>query len=121
MIRRAVCGLAIALVVLIFSSAAWALKASPTEILADPDRFDGKFVTLTGKVTKVKPRISQKGNPYYTFDLHDGRRGITVFSFGEPPCNENVPATVEGQFQKVKRQGRYTFYNQMDATNVACH
>lgn len=120
MTRRAVVGLAVALVVVIASSAAWALKASPTEILADPDRFDGKFVTLTGKVTKLKPRTSQKGNPYYTFDLHDGRRGITVFSFGRPPCNQDVPATVEGHFQKVKRQGRNTFHNQVEATAVVC-
>ena len=120
MIRRAVSGLAVALVVLLSSSAGWALKASPTEILADADRFDGKLVTLTGQVTKLKPRVSQKGNPYYTFDLHDGRRGITVFSFGKPPCNEGVPATVEGHFQKVKRQGRNTFHNQVDATTVVC-
>jgi hypothetical protein len=27
---------------------------------------------------------------------------------------------VEGTFQKVKRQGRYTFYNEVTATTVTC-
>lgn len=108
------------LAVLLLPLAAWAVTASPGEILGDPDRFDGKLVTVTGRVTVLKAKISGKGNAYYTFALDDGGRAITVFSFGEPECPEGRTAMVEGQFQKVKRVGRYTFRNQIDAVSVRC-
>ncbi|MBI4218528.1 MAG: hypothetical protein HY682_00185 [Chloroflexi bacterium] len=110
----------LAVAVLILPLAAWAVTASPGEILNDPDRFDGKLVTVTGSVTVLKAKISGKGNAYYTFTLDDAGRAITVFSFGKPECPEGRTATVEGQFQKVKRVGRYVFRNQIDAVTVRC-
>ena len=56
---------------------------------------------------------------YYTFDLSDGKQAVRVFSFGESPCRPGA-ATVEGTFEKVKRQGRYVFYNEITATTVRC-
>lgn len=108
------------LVVLVIPPAALALTASPSEILANPERYDDKLITTSGAITNVKPRVSRKSNAYYTFELHDGKRGITVFSFGEPPCSNGAQAGVEGQFQMIKRVGRYTFRNQVDATSVRC-
>jgi hypothetical protein len=121
MMRRGIWSLSVALAILLYSAAgAWALKTSPSELLAHADGFDGKLVTLSGTVSKLDPRVSRKGNSYYTFELYDGRRAITVFSFGEPRCRNGVQANVEGRFQKVKRVGRYTFHNQVDATSVVC-
>lgn len=94
-------------------------NASVSAILADPDRFDGQTVALRGTMMNLRERVSQRGNAYYTFDLSEGARAVRVFSFGTPPCRSGV-VTVEGTFLKVKRQGRYTFYNQVDAANVAC-
>lgn len=99
---------------------AWALQSSPTEILGDTDRFDGQIVTISGTLTNVQPRVSQRGNAYFTFELSDGRKSITVFKFGESPCRAGTPATAEGRFQKVKQVGRYTFRNQVDATKITC-
>ncbi len=59
------------------------------------------------------------GHSYYTFDLSDGKQAVRVFSFGTALCRGGA-ATVEGSFEKVKRQGRYTFYNEVTATRVTC-
>lgn len=101
------------------SAPAQAVSTSPSEILANPDRFDNQPVTLRGTVTNLQERVSRAGNPYYTLDLGDGRRTVRVFSFGTAPCRAGT-ATVEGSFTKVKRQGRYTFYNEVTATRMTC-
>lgn len=106
-------------VVLVASSSAQGLSTSPTDILRDPDRFDGHTVTIRGTVTNLQERVSRAGNPYYTLDLSDGKHAIRVFSFGTAPCRAGA-GTVEGSFAKVKQQGRYTFYNEVTATRVVC-
>jgi hypothetical protein len=95
------------------------LKTSPGEILSNPDRFDHQVVSVEGAVTNLQERVSKAGNAYYTFDLNDGRQAIRVFSFGKASCRAGG-ATVEGVFTKVKQQGRYTFYNEIEARRVAC-
>ena len=101
------------------ATAAFAITASPGEILTNPGRYDGQPVALRGQITNLRERISRAGNAYYTFDLSDNGRSIRVFSFGSPPCRSGV-VTVDGTFSKVKHQGRYTFYNEIEATSVAC-
>ncbi len=97
-----------------------ALDTSPKAILADPDRFDGQPVTLQGTVTHFRTQVSARGNAYYTFDISDGRQAVRVFSSGESPCRNGQTVVVEGQFLKVKQQGRYRFYNEVDARRVEC-
>ena len=95
------------------------VRTAPSEILANGNRFDGQAITISGTITNFQERVSRAGNPYYTFDLSDGKRAIRVFSFGKAPCRSGG-ASVEGRFEKVKRQGRYTFYNEVTATRVTC-
>ncbi|HZP39501.1 MAG TPA: hypothetical protein VFE48_23730 [Methylomirabilota bacterium] len=101
------------------SVSAQVVKASPSDILGDPDRFDGQTIVITGTVTNLQERVSRRGNPYYTLDLRDGKQAIRVFSFGAAPCRAGA-ATVEGTFAKLKKQGKYTFYNEVEATRVTC-
>ena len=82
------------LVVLAAVRPAGALDASPSAILTNPDRFDGKGVTIQGTITNLRETVSRRGNDYYTFDLTDGSRAIRVFSFGKAPCRAGT-ATVE--------------------------
>ncbi len=78
-----------------------AVDLSPSEILADPDRFDGRSVTVRGTVTELR----ELGNAYFSFDLTDGERAIRVLSSGTPACGSGAAAAVQGVFQKVKREG----------------
>jgi hypothetical protein len=109
------------LCLLAVAKSAWpqALSASPSEILANADRFDRQPVVVTGVITNVQERVSRAGNAYYTVDLSDGEQSVRVFSFGRAPCRAGA-ATVEGTFEKAKQQGRYTFHNEVTATRVLC-
>src|SRR5262249_49181488 len=97
-----------------------AVQASPDTILTNPSRFDGQSVTVSGTITNLRETVSRRGNPYYTLDLSDGNRAIRVFSFGKAPCRSGT-AMVEGTFDRVKQVGRYTFHNEITATQVTCH
>jgi hypothetical protein len=107
------------LLALVTSASAQVVNTSPRDIIANRDRFDGQPVTISGTITNLQERVSRAGNSYYTFDLSDGKQAVRVFSFGTAPCRGGA-ATVEGSFEKVKRQGRYTFYNEVTATRVLC-
>jgi hypothetical protein len=111
----------VVVVVLFVAPLGWgASETTPAQILKGPDQFDGKAVTLLGTVTNLDARVSRRGNPYYTFDLAAGGWSIKVFSFGRPPCPVRSTVSVEGVFQKVKRVSGRTFYNEVEAHQVAC-
>ena len=101
------------------AGAAYAPATTPSEILANPDRFDGHIVTVEGKMTKLRQRVSRRGDPYYKFDLSDGTQAIRVFSLGISPCRSGA-VTVEGTFAKMKRGRRHTSYNVVSASRVIC-
>src|SRR2546425_13149504 len=114
--HRCACRLLIAIgalgLLLAAAGHAGALDTSLSAILTNPDRFDGT-------ITNLRETVSRRGNPYYTFDLSDGTRAIRVFSFGKAPCRAGT-AAVEGTFERVKQAGRYTFSNEVTATQVTC-
>ena len=108
--------IALLLLAVLGPNAAWALDASPSDIVANPHRYDGQSLTTTGRVTRLRSTVSRRGNPYYWFELRDARSGVTVFSFGTPECSEGTRATVEGRFDKVKQVSGRTFYNEISAS-----
>jgi hypothetical protein len=79
----------------------------------------GQAVTIEGTMTKLRQRVSRRGDPYYTFDLSDGKQAVRVFSFGRAPCRSGA-VMVEGAFNKMKRGGSYVFYNEVNASRVIC-
>jgi hypothetical protein len=121
--RRAVltglCGALTALALLALAGAGPA-AISPSELLADPDRFDGQTVTLQGTVEKFREGVSPDGAPYFKFRLSDEQTAVRVFSFGRSPCRSGMQATVDGVFEKVNRFGPRTHYNEVAATRVTC-
>jgi len=48
-----------------------ALKTTITDILTNPDKYDGKMVQVEGKVVSPQFKTSKKGNPYTSFKLKD--------------------------------------------------
>ena len=96
-----------------------AKKVSVQQILSNPDKYDGQEVSLQGKVTKIRPKVSKKGNEYATFTLIDeSGKGMNIFTFGHPPITDGQKVTVIGIYQKVKKVGRYTFYNEVEAKDI---
>lgn len=88
------------------------------DLLAEPDKWHGRAVVVTGGVGKLEPRTSKRGNPYYTFLLKDGMQSVTVFAYGTPEVRDGTRVQVEGTFLKIKRVGQYTFQNQVDAIRI---
>ena len=114
---------ALVLVALILAGATPALAGEANaittrDLLAAPDKWHGRPVILSGTATRLEPRTSQRRNPYFTFRLADHEGGVTVFSYGTPELREGQRVQIEGIFLKVKRVGKHTFQNQVDATRI---
>lgn len=88
------------------------------DLLAEPDRWHGRAIAVSGSVGKLVPRTSRRGNAYYTFLLSDGPASVKVFSYGVPEIMEGYQVQVEGTFLKVKRVGKSSFRNQVDARRI---
>jgi hypothetical protein len=96
------------------STFAHAAEATPSQLLANPSKFDGQHVTVAGTAQYVRPKTSRRGNEYETFSLCE-QTCVNVFTWGHPNIAQGKQLTVHGTFEAVKRVGRYTFRNEIDA------
>ena len=103
---------------LLTSDATRAADASIHSIATSPSNFDHQTVTLQGTALAVKETTSQRGNDYTTFKLQDGGDSVSIFTWGHPPLGNGDRVQVEGIFEREHHQGRYTFYNEVEATKV---
>jgi hypothetical protein len=92
-----------------------ALTLTVDALLNKPAKYDGQQVDVSGTVTQLQRGVSHQGNPYITFSLC-ASRCVHVFEFGAPNISEGQRLTVHGTFAAVKHVGKYTFYNEIDAT-----
>ena len=116
---RAILGVTLSILcVLIITTAAnaQAIKTTVGNILSNPDQYDGKMVQVEAKVFLPHFKSSKKGNAYTTFKLENDGQSLSVFSFGTLPINGGDVVRVIGMYQKIKKVGRYTFYNEIDAS-----
>ena len=72
---------------------------SVSELLADPERFNGQPVIVSGTISNYREGATSRGSRYYTFDLSDGTETVVVIALGEPPCQSGA-VTVEGTFER---------------------
>ena len=96
---------------------AQAIKTTVSEILNNPDKYDGKMVQVEGTIGSLRFKTSKKGNQYTTMTVRDSSNAmLKVFSFGTLPLQKNDSVIVVGRYQKVKHVGSYSFYNEIDAS-----
>jgi hypothetical protein len=103
---------------LIWMNVAKAADVSIHSIVSSPSSFDHQTVTLQGTAVAVKETTSQRGNDYTTFKLQDGGDSVSIFTWGHPPLGNGDHVQIEGVFEREHHQGRYTFYNEIEATKV---
>jgi hypothetical protein len=90
-------------------------------IVKKPQDFDHKGVSLKGAPVNVKETTSRRGNDYTTFNLQDAAGcTVKVFTWGHPTVSACDQVNVDGVFETEHHQGRYTFYNEIQANKVAC-
>jgi len=119
---RGLCAFALA-TVLIVSTPAMCIAADEVicSIAKKPQEFDHKNITLKGAATDVKETTSRRGYDYSTFRLQDPAGcAVKVFTWGHPDLNTCNQVSVDGVFETEHHQGRYTFYNEIQATKVNC-
>jgi hypothetical protein len=96
-----------------------AQETTVQKILANRDSYDGQEVSVSGTVSKLKLKTSKGGNDYTTFSLMSESGGsLTIFVWGQSKLKQGQKVKVTGTYRKVKRVGRYTFYNEIEATEI---
>ena len=88
-----------AILILGLALASQAAPVSVSELLADPERFNGQPVIVSGTISSYREGATSRGSRYYTFDLSDGTETVVVIALGEPPCRSGA-VTVEGTFER---------------------
>jgi len=93
---------------------------TPAEkILADKNSYDGKEVSVSGTVSGVKFKTSKGGKDYTTFTLIGEPGGrLKVFIWGKLKLHGGQKIRVTGKYYKVKKVEKYTFRNQIEATDI---
>lgn len=82
-------------------------------------KFDHQNVVLAGTVSALKETASKAGNAYTTFKLEDGSCFLDIFTWGHPTLASGDKVQIEGVFEVEHHQGKYTFYNEVQATSVS--
>jgi len=95
-----------------------ALSATVIDIVMNPEKFDGRRLSVTGVVDGLRLRRSRAGNPYATFSLCEGDKKLKVYTRGHPPIHNGQLVVVTGVFRQEKRVGRYVFKNEIDAESI---
>lgn len=96
-----------------------AQETTVQKILANRDSYDGQEVSVSGTVSKLKLKTSKGGNDYTTFSLLSESGGsLTIFVWGQSKLKQRQKVKVTGTYRKFKRVGRYTFYNEIEATEI---
>jgi hypothetical protein len=96
-----------------------AIETTVQKILANRDSYDGQEVSVSGTVSRLKLKTSKGGKDYTTFSLMSESGGsLTIFVWGQPKLKQGQKLKVTGTYRKVKRVGRYTFYNEIEATEI---
>jgi hypothetical protein len=93
-------------------------RVSVIDLMTNIDKYDRQLVRVSGTVTKYQERVSRRGNPYTVFKLQDGGQSVSVYSRSTLGLANGMKVNIEGIFWKVKKVGRYTFYNEINAESV---
>ena len=93
---------------------------TPAEkIVADKDSYDGKEVSVSGKISNLKFKTSKGGNKYTTFLLVGESGGlINVFIWERSKLQLGKKVKVTGLYRKVMRAGNLTFRNVIEAKEI---
>lgn len=116
-LRRGIAFCSIALTV-VSAARTSAEDATIKQILENPWRYNDESVVVKGTVTNLKPARSRRGDQYYTFDLSDGSRIMTVIMAGQPACASDTPVTVYGRVEVRRHSSKASGI--VEASRIEC-
>lgn len=96
------------------------IEVSIKDVVSNPGEYNGKKVTLEGKVTKVDYRNSSKGEPFTVFRLKDSENNeVGVYVEDERlPLSKGDRVRIMGKFWKEKSYFLYKIKNVIKARTV---
>ncbi len=107
---------------LLFTFSLWAVVQQQDvpleELLQNSEQYDGQAVSVVGTIQNYRERVSRAGNAYTTFRLEAEGVSVNVFIWGHQGLSNGQKVRVQGIYQRVKRVGRYTFYNEIEAWRI---
>ncbi len=83
-------------------------------ILAVPETFEGRQVTVRGTVVKAKRDVFPNGRPYHTLSVGVGETVLTVFSWSPPSAKAGDRVEAMGVFHVW----RYNIRHMIDAAQI---
>jgi hypothetical protein len=89
-----------------------------SDVLERADELDGRSLWLEGRVTGLVFKVSRSGNPYTLFTLEDSTGTLKVYVRGHPDLQDGDSIRVNGTFSRIKRVGKYTFENELEAREI---
>lgn len=95
-----------------------AASQSIKSLLSQSDLFHQQTVSVVGEAAEIKPATGPRNLPFFTFLLKDKDGSVTVVMQGKPEFLEGDQVLVRGIFFKIRRAGRTTVSNRIEATEV---
>jgi hypothetical protein len=87
-------------------------------LVQDPNRYDGKVVTVVGTIATYQERASDSGHPYTVFRLRDGYASVTVFTWNRYRLGNGDKVRVTGTFARARPVGTVSSDNEIQAHRV---
>ena len=96
------------------------LEVSIKDVVSNPGEYNGKKVSLEGKVAKVDYRNSSKGEPFTIFRIKDSENNEVGVYFEDQrlPLSKGDRVKIMGRFWKEKSYFLYKIKNVIKARTV---
>ncbi len=88
------------------------------DLLAHPDQYDKRAVSVVGEVTNFQTATSKDGQSAYGFFLKSGEGTVKVIGLGRTAVRDGEQVVVEGVFNRLRQGGRAVVLNEIKADLV---
>ena len=87
-------------------------------LVQNPNRYDGKVVTVVGTIAAYRERASDSGHPYTVFRLRDGEASVTIFTWTRYRLGNGDKVRVTGTFVRARPAGTVSSDNEIQAYRI---
>ena len=87
-------------------------------LVQNPNRYDGKLVTVVGTIAAYRERASDSGHPYIVFRLTEGDASVTVFTWNRYRLGNGDKVRVTGTFVRARPVGTVSSDNEIQAHRI---
>jgi len=88
------------------------------DLLENGDRYHQQPVSVVGEAADIATQTGPRNRLFYTFVLKDRNGSVTVIMQGKPELSNGDAVVVHGVFIKLRKAGRTTVVNRIEATMV---